>query len=125
MHPRLSIMNSSDRNNKEQISLKLLKNICIKVEIENNMGIKSSLNFENVDWASQEDYVLEFPIQSYIRNVSVFVSSEIKKYSGKMQELSFRKNIDIDLRETNPMFIDFYLNKYQGEYILDVMGKNG
>ena len=118
-------MNSSDRNNKEQISLKLLKNICIKVEIENNMGIKSSLNFENVDWASQEDYVLEFPIQSYIRNVSVFVSSEIKKYSGKMQELSFRKNIDIDLRETNPMFIDFYLNKYQGEYILDVMGKNG
>lgn len=34
MHPRLSIMNFTDKNgNKEQISLKLLKNIRIRVEI--------------------------------------------------------------------------------------------
>ena len=89
------------------------------------MGIKSFLNFENVTWNSQEDYVLEFPIQSYVKNVSIFVDAEIKKYTGTMQPLSFRKNIGIDLRENAPMFIDFYLNKKGDDYVIDVVGKNG
>ena len=53
------------------------------------------------------------------------VDAEIKKYNGKKQQVSFRKRIDIDLRDSMPMFIDFYLNKKNEEYTLNVLGKNG
>ena len=53
------------------------------------------------------------------------VDAEIKKYNGKKQQVAFRKRIDIDLRDSMPMFIDFYLNKKNEEYILNVLGKNG
>ena len=42
-----------------------------------------------------------------------------------MQSLSFRKNIDIDLRENSPMFVDFYLDKIGDNYVINVVGKNG
>lgn len=44
LHPRLEIRSFSERYNNEQISLKLMKNIKVRVEIENNLGIKSSIN---------------------------------------------------------------------------------
>jgi hypothetical protein len=65
LHPRLNL--SFDRN--IDVSLKLLKKVKILVNLTNNLGIKSTISFDNVQFKETEDYILEFPIQSYTKQI--------------------------------------------------------
>lgn len=40
------------------VSLKLLKNVNIEVVIEDNLGIKSSLNFKDIKLDEKSDYIV-------------------------------------------------------------------
>lgn len=63
----------------------------------NNKDIKSTLNFDNIEFKAGSDYVLEFPIQSYCKRIDILVSANITKYDGKVQELASRHTISIEL----------------------------
>lgn len=77
LHPKLSM--TFDRN--MDVSFKLLEKVKILVTLTNNLGIKSTIDFDNVQFKSTEDYLLEFPIQSYTSRIEIFVSAKVKKYN--------------------------------------------
>lgn len=39
------------------------------VNLTNNLGIKSTISFDKVQFKETEDYVLDFPIQSYTKQI--------------------------------------------------------
>lgn len=41
-----------------EVSLKLLEKVKILVTLTNNLGIRSTIDFDNVQFKSTEDYVL-------------------------------------------------------------------
>jgi hypothetical protein len=65
------------------VSFKLLEKVKILVTMTNNLGIKSTIDFDNVQFKSTEDYLLEFPIQSYTSRIDISISAKIKKYNKK------------------------------------------
>lgn len=107
LHPRLSL----SFNRTMSVSFKLLEKVSISVTLTNNLGIRSTISFDNVQFKSSEDYTLEFPVQSYISRIDISVSAKVKKYNQKEQELSSSHGIDINLSETNTNFLDLYVRK--------------
>jgi hypothetical protein len=77
LHPRLNL--AFDRN--IDVSLKLLQKVKILITLTNNLGIKSTISFDNVEFKSTEDYVLEFPVQSYTSNINILITAKVKKYN--------------------------------------------
>jgi hypothetical protein len=77
LHPRLNL--AFDRN--IDVSLKLLQKVKILITLTNNLGIKSTISFDNVEFKSIEDYVLEFPVQSYTSNINILITAKVKKYN--------------------------------------------
>jgi hypothetical protein len=65
------------------ISFKLLEKVKILVTLTNNLGIKSTIDFDNVKFKPNEEYLLEFPIQSYTKNIDISISAKVKKYNKK------------------------------------------
>lgn len=119
LHPTLKLL-------EENVSLERMKNITIKVMTNNNQDIVSTVVLENVKFVSNQDYVVEMPIKSYIKSFAVIVEAEISKLNKETQKLSSSKSIAINLEENNNNFVDMYLEKdANGEYILKVRGKNG
>ena len=54
LHPRLYLQADEEM----KINLKLLKEVKISVELLNNQNIKSTLEFDNIQFSNNEDYVL-------------------------------------------------------------------
>ena len=77
LHPRLNL--AFDRN--MDVSLKLLQKVKISITLTNNLGIKSTISFDNVEFKSTEDYVLEFPVQSFTSNINILITAKVKKYN--------------------------------------------
>ena len=69
LHPRLTL----GSNNNVKMNLELLEDVKITVDMVNNQNIKSSLDFDNVKFSNYEDYVLEVPIQSYLKQIRINV----------------------------------------------------
>lgn len=68
IHPRLKLQD-------ESIGLKILTKSKITVETTNCQDIKSYHSFDNIKWSSTSDYIVEFPVQSYIKSVLISVSA--------------------------------------------------
>lgn len=98
-----------DRN--MEVSFKLLEKVKILVTLTNNLGIKSTIDFDNVQFKATEDYLLEFPIQSYTTKIDIAVSAKIKKYNKIEEELTSGRTIEINLSEGNTNFLDLYMKK--------------
>ena len=64
------------------MNLDLLEDVRIVVEMLNSQDIKSTIEFNDVTFSNFEDYVLEIPIQSYLKIININVEANIKKYSG-------------------------------------------
>ena len=120
LHPRLKISNTDS-----EVSLKLLKKARVRVELVNNLNIKNSLDFDGVAFSNSEDYLLEFPIQSYTKFISISVDADISLYSGKEQHVSSSKRIVIDLNENTTNFLDLYLRRTNEGECIYLLGKNG
>ena len=73
LHPRLYL-----QANSMKVDLGLVKDVKITVDMENNQGIKNTLEFDNVKFSSSKDYVLEVPIQSYIKRIDIAVAGVVK-----------------------------------------------
>ena len=69
LHPMLSL--SSNRAN--TVSLGLLSKTKITVQMMNAQGTPTSLTFDNVRFRDDQDYLLEFPVQSYVSSVNITV----------------------------------------------------
>lgn len=54
LHPRLKLPFDTEVD----VSFKLLEKVKILVTLTNNLGIKSTIDFDNVQFKSTEDYVL-------------------------------------------------------------------
>lgn len=121
LHPQLAL----EFNPGMQASLKLLEKVKILVTLTNNLGIKSTIDFDNVQFRASEDYLLEFPIQSYTKSIDISVSAKVKKYNKKEEELTSAHSIEIQLSENNVNFIDLYMRKKADSYCVYVLGKNG
>lgn len=77
LHPLLRLT----CNPEIDVNFKLLEKVKILVTFTNNLGIKSTIDFDNVQLKSSEDYILEFPIQSYTSQISISVEGKVKKYN--------------------------------------------
>ena len=99
LNPRLTLV-TSQKEEPQPMSHKLLKNIRIKVEVVDNEDIKSTITLENVSWSKEEDYVVEVPIKSYVQGISIEGSAEVQCYNGAKQELRFNKIINIAARKS-------------------------
>ena len=53
------------------------------------------------------------------------MTTEVEKIDKTKQKLSSSKTISVDLEEGHSNFVDCYLDKVKGDYILSVKGKNG
>lgn len=53
------------------------------------------------------------------------MATEVEKIDKTKQKLSSSKRISVDLEESHSNFVDSYLDKVKGDYILSVKGKNG
>lgn len=91
----------------------------------NSQNIKSYLLFENIKWSSNEDYVLEFPVQAYTKNITINLSADIELFSGGKTTLNNSKQIMINLSEDNNNFVDTYLKKHEENYEIHILGMNG
>lgn len=121
LHPRLSI--GFDRA--MEVSLRLLEKVKILVTLTNNLGIRSTIDFDNIQFKSTEDYVLEFPVQSFTSNISISVQAKVKKYNGKEEDLASSHSIPINLGEGSTNFLDLYLSKKADGYFIYLLGKSG
>ena len=121
LHPRLYL-----QANSMKVDLGLVKDVKITVDMENNQGIKNTLEFDDVKFSSSKDYVLEVPIQSYIKRIDIAVTGVVKDtYSENPINVSSRKRIEIALNENSLDFIDLYMKKKPEGYGLHALGKNG
>lgn len=107
------------------MSLELLKDIKIKVDMLNSQDIKSNVEFDKVEFVHDKDYVLEIPIQSHLKSINICVEANVTKYTGEKVELRDINSIKIDLEEDSVNFIDFYLKKVDSQFYLFALGKNG
>ncbi len=57
--------------------------------------------------------------------IVIVVKSEVKLYSGLLQNFSVSKNINIDLGESSNEFISMYLQRSERSNMLQVRGLNG
>ena len=121
LHPRLNL--AFDRN--MDINFRLLEKVKILVTLTNNLGIKSTVSFDNVQFKSTEDYVLEFPVQSFTSRIEILITGKVKKYNGKEEDLTSGHTIDINLAEGNTNFLDLYMRKKKDGYYVYLLGKNG
>jgi hypothetical protein len=79
LHPRLSLR----FNENMDVSLKLLQKVKIMVTLINSLGIRSTIDVDNIEFKENEDYLLEFPIHSYTKDIEISVSAKITKYNKK------------------------------------------
>jgi hypothetical protein len=112
LHPRLYL----DSGERLQLSLELLKDIKIKVDMLNSQDIKSNVEFDKVEFVHDKDYVLEIPIQSHLKSINIFVEANVTKYTGEKVELRDINSIKIDLEEDSVNFIDFYLKNVDSQF---------
>lgn len=70
------------------MSLQLLKNTKVRVTVTNNQNIKTSYPFDIEKWSNSNDQAIEFPIQAYTKNISIYVDSSITLQNGKESNLS-------------------------------------
>ena len=47
-----------------------------------SLGINSSLRYKDIEFKSDEDFVIDVPIQSYTKHLSVRGTAQIEKYNG-------------------------------------------
>jgi hypothetical protein len=106
------------------MSLLMLKNTKVKVTVTNHQNIKTFYSFDFAEWNKNEQ-LIEFPLQSYTSNISIVVESQVKLYTNKYANLVVNKEIPIDLGERQSSFLDFYLEKKDKEYLLNLLGANG
>lgn len=119
LHGRLTM-------NGRVMSLELLKGTKVRVIVTNHQNIKTSFAFEFDRWENGQDLPIEFPIQAYIREVSISVETRITLLNKKELTLSSGKEIRIDLGEGTSNFLDFYLDQdAHGDYRLSLLGANG
>ena len=90
LHPVLKL-------GQEKISVQNLSNVSIKVDLNNNLNVKSSIKHENVKFADDSDFILEIPIKSYTNSIAISVECEVKDLEKTTIPLNFRQNIAIDL----------------------------
>lgn len=121
LHPHLRMPFDAEVD----VSFKLLEKTRIVVTLTNNLGIRSSIDFDNVQFKSTEDYVLEFPIQSYTSQISIAVSAKVRKYNRTEDNLTSNHSININLSEENTNFMDLYIRRGKEGYCLFLFGKNG
>jgi hypothetical protein len=66
-----------------QECVKALKDSKISVLILNHQNISSSFEVTSVEWDHKNEYVLEVPVQTYLKNITINVSAKVDMYSGK------------------------------------------
>lgn len=57
----------------------------------NNLNIKSSIDFDNIAFQNNEDYPIEFPIQSFLKKITISVEGTISLLNGKEQTVFSKK----------------------------------
>ena len=80
-------------NNNNPVSLKALKESRITVSIKNHQNIDSSFDVSSVVWDHRNEYVLEVPVQTYLRHIEIKVTGKVETYSGKPQQLESAHSI--------------------------------
>jgi hypothetical protein len=65
------------------ISVKVLKQSKVTVSILNHQDINSSFEISPIEWDHKNEYVLEVPVQTYLKVVTINVSANVDMYTGK------------------------------------------
>ena len=103
-----------------------MKKVNITVTLLNNVGLKNTFDYENIEFSNHDDYALEFPIQSYTKQIVIEVGGKINLLNGKEQKVRSNKSIRIDLNENTRNILDLYMRSVPEKgYCIFVKGKNG
>ena len=76
LHGRLEMNNNP-------MSLELLQNIKVSINVTTNQNISTFYEFDIKKWFDTQDQIIEFPIQSYIQDITVNINAKIMLQSNK------------------------------------------
>jgi len=105
------------------ITLKALKESRISVSIINHQNISSNFDVSPVEWDHRNEYVLEIPIQAYLKSIDIAVTGKVGTYEGKLTELN--SNETIRFRDADERFVELFLRRDGEEYKIQLLGNNG
>jgi hypothetical protein len=66
LHPTLSLRDTP-------INLNRLSKTVIKIGTINNQNISSLVTIDNAEFKDGQDYILEFPIKSYLKEINISI----------------------------------------------------
>ena len=69
--------------NNNPMSLELLQNIKVSINVTTNQNISTFYEFDIKKWFDTQDQIIEFPIQSYIQDITVNINAKIMLQSNK------------------------------------------
>jgi hypothetical protein len=104
------------------ISLKALRNNRIGLTI-NTCTTSSFRKFENIEWSSDDEYVLEFELISEPSEIFIEVKGEVERYNDNPQQLEASKYIRCYEESSN--CAEFFLCQDGRDYVLMMLGRNG
>ena len=96
----------------------------MSVTLLNHQNISST--FETaIEWDHKNEFVLEVPVQTYLRNIGLKVTAKVDTYAGKPQDLESSHSIFFKDSASDAAFVELFLFRDQESYKVQLLGKNG
>lgn len=106
------------------VTLKALRESRVTVSLLNHQNISSSFD-TSIEWDHRNEFVLEVPVQTYLRNVSLRVTAKVDTYAGKPQDVESTHAILFQPPENDGAFVELFLFRDQEQFKVQLLGKNG
>lgn len=98
-------------NRDSLVTIKALKESRITVSIQNHKGIDSTFEVSPVEWDHKNEYVLEIPVQTYLRSIAIMVTAKVDMYEGEPVTVTSNQAIRFRSAENDPTFVELFLAK--------------